>query len=37
MLMKQFDNLAFDNGPHSFTRVVLRYRLYARWPRATTK
>jgi hypothetical protein len=28
MLMKQFDNLAFDNGPHSFTRVVLRYRLW---------
>jgi HEAT repeat protein len=29
MLMKQFDNLMFDNGPHSFTRVVLRSRLYA--------
>lgn len=29
MLMKQFDNLIFDNGPHSFTRVVLRSRLYA--------
>jgi HEAT repeat protein len=29
MLMKQFDNLIFDNGPHSFTRVVLRTRLYA--------
>ncbi len=28
MLMKQFDNLDFDNGPHSFTRVVLRYRLW---------
>ncbi len=28
MLMKQFDNLQFDNGPHSFTRVVLRYRLW---------
>jgi len=28
MLTKQFDNLAFDNGPHSFTRVVLRYRLW---------
>ncbi len=28
MLMKQFDNLAFDNGPHSFTRVVLRHRLW---------
>ena len=28
MLMKQFDNLIFDNGPHSFTRVVLRSRLY---------
>ncbi len=27
MLMKQFENLAFDNGPHSFTRVVLRSRL----------
>ncbi|HWZ89327.1 MAG TPA: HEAT repeat domain-containing protein, partial [Polyangiaceae bacterium] len=22
LLMKQFDNLIFDNGPHSFTRVV---------------
>jgi HEAT repeat protein len=29
MLMKQFDNLSFDNGPHSFTRVVLRSRLFA--------
>jgi hypothetical protein len=28
MLEKQFDNLVFDNGPHSFTRVVLRKRLY---------
>ncbi len=28
MLMSQFDNLAFDNGPHSFTRVVLRTRLW---------
>lgn len=28
MLMKQLDNLIFDNGPHSFTRVVLRYRLW---------
>ncbi|HYQ30754.1 MAG TPA: HEAT repeat domain-containing protein [Polyangiaceae bacterium] len=28
LLMKQFDNLIFDNGPHSFTRVVLRSRLY---------
>lgn len=28
MLEKQFDNLMFDNGPHSFTRVVLRSRLY---------
>jgi HEAT repeat protein len=28
MLIKQFDNLTFDNGPHSFTRVVLRYRLW---------
>jgi hypothetical protein len=27
-LMAQFDNLTFDNGPHSETRVVLRYRLY---------
>jgi hypothetical protein len=27
LLMRQFDNLDFDNGPHSFTRVVLRYRL----------
>jgi HEAT repeats len=27
-LMQQFDNLTFDNGPHSFTRVVLRYRLW---------
>jgi HEAT repeat protein len=29
LLMKQFDNLIFDNGPHSFTRVVLRSRLFA--------
>jgi HEAT repeat protein len=28
LLMRQFDNLDFDNGPHSFTRVVLRRRLY---------
>ena len=28
LLMQQFDNLLFDNGPHSFTRVVLRYRLW---------
>jgi hypothetical protein len=28
MLMRQLDNLVFDNGPHSFTRVVLRKRLY---------
>jgi hypothetical protein len=28
LLTKQFDNLLFDNGPHSFTRVVLRSRLY---------
>lgn len=28
MLMSQFDNLDFDNGPHSFTRVVLRHRLW---------
>ncbi|MEN9578334.1 MAG: hypothetical protein RJA70_1343 [Pseudomonadota bacterium] len=27
-LMRQFDNLVFDNGPHSFTRVVLRGRLF---------
>lgn len=27
LLMRQFDNLDFDNGPHSFTRVVLRKRL----------
>lgn len=27
MLMRQLDNLVFDNGPHSFTRVVLRHRL----------
>lgn len=27
-LQAQFDNLQFDNGPHSETRVVLRYRLY---------
>jgi HEAT repeat protein len=26
-LRRQFDNLDFDNGPHSFTRVVLRYKL----------
>jgi hypothetical protein len=26
-LTAQFDNLTFDNGPHSETRVVLRYRL----------
>lgn len=26
-LTRQFDNLIFDNGPHSFTRVVLRGRL----------
>jgi HEAT repeat protein len=28
MLERQFDNLQFDNGPHSFTRVVLRTRLH---------
>jgi hypothetical protein len=28
MLEKQFDNLLYDNGPHSFTRVVLRNRLH---------
>lgn len=27
-LMRQFDNLDFDNGPHSFTRVVLRHKLF---------
>jgi hypothetical protein len=27
LLIRQFDNLEFDNGPHSFTRVVLRARL----------
>lgn len=27
-LQAQFDNLEFDNGPHSETRVVLRYRLW---------
>jgi hypothetical protein len=27
LLMRQFDNLDFDNGPHSFTRPVLRVRL----------
>jgi HEAT repeat protein len=26
-LRRQFKNLQFDNGPHSFTRVVLRHRL----------
>ena len=26
-LTSQFENLDFDNGPHSFTRVVLRHRL----------
>jgi HEAT repeat protein len=28
LLQGQFDNLKFDNGPHSETRVVLRHRLY---------
>ena len=28
LLMRQLDNMDFDNGPHSFTRVVLRHRLY---------
>ncbi len=28
LLQRQFDNLQFDNGPHSMTRVVLRYRLW---------
>lgn len=27
LLEKQFESLDFDNGPHSFTRVVLRFRL----------
>jgi HEAT repeat protein len=27
LLTRQFDNLDFDNGPHSFTRVVLRRKL----------
>jgi hypothetical protein len=27
-LTQQLDNLVFDNGPHSFTRVVLRNELY---------
>ncbi|MEO7328797.1 MAG: HEAT repeat domain-containing protein, partial [Minicystis sp.] len=27
-LQAQFDNLKFDNGPHSETRIVLRFRLY---------
>jgi HEAT repeat protein len=27
LLIRQFENLDFDNGPHSFTRVVLRNRL----------
>jgi hypothetical protein len=26
-LTRQFDNLLYDNGPHSFTRVVLRKKL----------
>jgi HEAT repeat protein len=28
LLMRQLENLDFDNGPHSFTRVVLRHRLW---------
>jgi HEAT repeat protein len=28
-LRRQFQNLQYDNGPHSFTRVVLRHRLLA--------
>lgn len=28
-LRRQFGNLQYDNGPHSFTRVVLRHRLLA--------
>jgi HEAT repeat protein len=27
LLMRQFESLQFDNGPHSFTRVVLRFKL----------
>ena len=27
LLERQFDNLLYDNGPHSFTRVVLRWKL----------
>jgi HEAT repeat protein len=27
LLTRQFENLDFDNGPHSFTRVVLRHKL----------
>ena len=27
-LTDQFENLIYDNGPHSFTRVVLRNELY---------
>ncbi len=27
-LQAQFDNLDFDNGPRSMTRVVLRYRIF---------
>ena len=34
-LQAQFDNLDFDNGPHSMTRVVLRYRLCRTRRRAT--
>jgi hypothetical protein len=38
-LQAQFDNLEFDNGPHSMTRVVLRYRLMqdAKKPEADRK
>ncbi len=36
MLMEQFDNLIFDNGPHSFTRVVAALSPVRRWPRAAT-
>lgn len=28
LLQRQFDNLQFDNGPHSMTRVALRVRLW---------
>lgn len=36
-LQMQFDNLQFDNGPHSETRVVLRNRLYTAAKTGETK